>query len=116
MMTGKALAFSLFNLQDRGTLYIGANTEVYDGMVIGNTAKGLDMTVNPIKGKQLTNMRASGSDDAVNLTPPVEVTLERGLEIMSEDEFLEITPENIRLRKQQLTESERVRATRAGKK
>jgi GTP-binding protein len=116
MMTGKALAFPLFNLQDRGTLYIGANTEVYEGMVIGNTAKGLDMAVNPVKGKQLTNMRASGSDDAVNLTPHLDVTLERGMEIMSEDEYLEITPDNIRLRKQQLTENERVRASRAGKK
>jgi len=116
MVTGKALAFSLFNLQDRGALYITANTEVYEGMVIGNTAKGLDMAVNPIKGKQLTNMRASGSDDAVNLTPPLEITLERGLELMSEDEYLEITPENIRLRKQFLSETDRVRASRSKKK
>ena len=116
MVTGKALAFSLFNLQDRGTIYIGANVEVYEGMVIGNTAKGMDMAVNPIKGKQLTNMRASGSDDAVNLTPPLEITLERGLEIMSEDEYLEITPESVRLRKQFLTENDRVRAERAGNK
>ncbi len=116
MITGKALAFSLFNLQDRGSLYIGANTEVYEGMVIGNTAKGLDMAVNPIKGKQLTNMRASGSDDAVNLTPPIEMTLERGLEIMSDDEYLEITPESIRLRKQLLTENDRIREGRASKK
>lgn len=115
MNMGKALAYALFNLQDRGTLYIGANVDVYEGMVIGNTAKGQDMTVNAIKGKQLTNMRASGSDDAILLTPPIEVTLERGLEIMSEDEYLEITPENIRLRKQFLKESDRVKAGRAKK-
>lgn len=115
MATGKALAFPLFNLQDRGTLYIGANTEVYEGMVIGNTSKGLDMAVNPIKGKQLSNMRSSGNDDAVNLSPHLEMTLERGLEIMSDDEYLEVTPANIRLRKRYLTENDRVRASRAGK-
>jgi GTP-binding protein len=112
MMTGKALGFSLFNLQDRGTLYISANTEVYEGMVIGNTAKGEDMTVNPIKGKQLTNMRASGTDEAIRLTPPFDVTLERGLEIILEDEYLEITPKNIRLRKQFLDENDRKRFKR----
>lgn len=115
MVTGKALAYSLWNLQDRGTLYIGPNVDVYEGMVIGNVSKGQDMAVNPIKGKQLTNMRASGSDDAILLTPPFDVTLERGLEIMSEDEYLEITPQNIRLRKQYLTENERVRAARGSK-
>ncbi|MBU2219510.1 translational GTPase TypA [Patescibacteria group bacterium] len=99
MANGKALGFSLFNLQARGALYIGAGTEVYGGMVIGNTSKGEDMRVNPTKGKQLTNMRASGSDDAITLTPPLELTLERGLEIMREDEYLEVTPKNIRLRK-----------------
>lgn len=112
MASGKALAFSLFNLQTRGALYIGANTPVYEGMVIGNTSNGLDMTVNPTKGKQLTNMRASGSDEALVLTPYIETTLERGLEIMSDDEYLEITPENIRLRKQQLTEIGRRRAVK----
>ena len=110
MTAGKALGFSLANLQDRGTLYIGPNVEVYEGMVIGNTAKGEDMTVNPTKGKQLTNMRASGSDDALALTPPLKVTLERGLEIMSEDEYLEITPSNIRIRKQHLKENDRKRS------
>ena len=112
MATGKALGFSLFNLQDRGTLYIGATTEVYEGMVIGNVAKGNDLTVNPTKGKQLTNMRASGADEAINLTPPAKLTLEKGMGIMSEGEYLEITPNNIRLRKQFLTENERVRAGR----
>lgn len=110
--TGKALAYSLANLQERGTLYIGATAEVYEGMVLGNTSKGADMTVNPIKGKNLTNMRASGSDDAIQLTPPNIITIERGLEIMAEDEYLEITPKSVRLRKQYLTETERIRAQR----
>lgn len=114
METGKALGYSLFNLQDRGVLYIGANVEVYEGMVIGNVSKGQDMVVNPIKGKQLTNMRASGTDDAMLLIPPLDLTLERGLEIMAEDEYLEITPQSVRLRKQFLKENERVRAGRKG--
>lgn len=112
MITGKALAFSLWNLQDRGVLYITPNVEVYEGMVIGNVAKGNDMVVNPIKGKQLTNVRASGSDEAIILTPPWNLDLERGLSIMNDDEYLEITPKNIRLRKQLLTENERVRSKR----
>ncbi|MCG2694535.1 translational GTPase TypA [Candidatus Parcubacteria bacterium] len=107
MVTGKALGFSLYNLQERGELYIGANTEVYEGMVIGNTSKGEEMTVNPIKGKQLTNMRASGSDENITLVPPKKVSIELGLEIMSGDEYLEITPNSVRLRKQHLTEMER---------
>ncbi len=107
MTSGKALGYALWNLQERGTLYIGPNTDVYEGMVIGNTSKGEEMTVNPTKGKQLTNVRASGSDEAIVLIPPYELTIERGLEIMSEDEYLEITPQNVRLRKQYLTESER---------
>ncbi len=112
MTTGKALAFSLWNLQDRGVLYIKPNTEVYEGMVIGNVAKGNDMTVNPIKGKQLTNVRASGTDEAIILTPPWELSLERGMSVMNEDEYLEITPLNIRLRKQILKEVDRNRAKR----
>jgi len=102
MVKGKALGYALYNLQDRGALYIGPNIEVYEGMVVGNVSKGLDMTVNPTKGKQLTNMRASGSDDALNLTPPMKLTLERGLDIMADDELLEITPLSVRLRKKQL--------------
>ncbi len=112
MAAGKALGFSLWNLQDRGVLYIGPTTEVYEGMVIGNTSKGEEMTVNPTKGKQLTNMRASGSDEAINLVPPYDLTIERGLEVMSEDEFLEITPLSVRLRKQYLTENDRAKARR----
>ncbi len=113
--TGKALGFSLYSLQNRGSLYIIAATEVYEGMVIGNVTSGDDMTVNPIKGKQLTNMRASGSDEAIRLTPPIELTLERGMSVMSEDEYLEVTPKSVRLRKQYLTENERVQAKRKKK-
>ncbi len=101
--------FTLANLQDRGTLYIGANTEVYEGMVIGNVSKGNEMAVNPIKGKKLSNVRASGSDEAIQLTPPYTLTIERGLEIMNADEYLEITPASVRLRKKYLTLLERNR-------
>ncbi|OGH94599.1 MAG: GTP-binding protein TypA [Candidatus Magasanikbacteria bacterium RIFOXYD2_FULL_41_14] len=110
--TGKALAFSMANLQERGVLFIQPNSEVYAGQVIGNTAKGEDMTVNPTKGKQQTNMRSSNADIAVQLTPPDELTLEKGLEIMSEDEYLEVTPKSVRMRKQYLTENDRVQAKR----
>lgn len=112
MASGKALAYSLWGLQDRGELYILPNTDVYEGMVIGNASKGDDMSVNPIKGKALTNMRASGSDEGIKLTPAKELSLEMGLSIMNDDEYLEVTPKNIRLRKQYLTEIERVKAKR----
>lgn len=109
MASGKALAFSLNNLQERGVLFIGPATEVYEGMVIGSTSKGEEMTANPTKGKELTNMRASGSDDAIYLTPALKLTIESGLEIMSGDEYLEITPKSVRLRKQRLTATGRKR-------
>ena len=111
-VAGKALGFALDNLQTRGTLYIDANTEVYEGQVIGDTSKGDEMTVNPTKGKQLTNMRSKGADEAIKLTPPKYLTIEGGLEIMAEDEYLEVTPNSVRLRKQQLTENERTKARR----
>ncbi|MFH1897922.1 MAG: translational GTPase TypA [Candidatus Desantisbacteria bacterium] len=110
--TGKTTANALANLQERGVLFIGPTVEVYKGQVIGSTSKGHHLTVNPIKGKQLTNMRASSSDIAIQLTPPIELTLERGLEIITEDEYLEVTPKSIRLRKQVLTETDRVRVAR----
>jgi len=112
MASGKALGFSLWNLQDRGVLYIAPAVEVYEGMVIGNTSKGEEMMVNPTKGKQLTNMRSKGTDEALNLVPPFELTIERGLEVMAEDEYLEITPASVRLRKQFLTENDRVKSRR----
>ncbi len=110
MIQGKALGFALYTLQDRGQLYIGAGTEVYEGMVIGNTSKGEEMTVNPTKGKQLTNMRSSGTDEAINLVNPKLITIEVGLEIMSDDEYLEVTPQSVRLRKSKLKEQERKRS------
>ncbi len=112
MATGKALGYALWGFQERGVLYIGPSTPVYEGMVIGNTSKGEQMEVNPTKGKQLTNVRASGTDEAIDLVPPYEITIERGLEVMAEDEYLEITPKNVRLRKQFLTDIDRARAKR----
>ena len=100
MVSGKALGYALWNLQERGMLYVAPNIEVYEGMVIGNTSKGEEMSVNPTKGKQLTNMRSKASDEAIDLTPPYVLTIERGLEVMAEDEYLEITPKSVRLRKQ----------------
>ena len=116
MAQGKALGFSIANFQQRGVLYIHPNTEVYEGQVIGYTSKGEELMVNPTKGKQLTNMRASGSDEAIKIIPPFELTLERGLGMMGEDEYLEVTPDAIRLRKQYLKESERKRSERVGNK
>lgn len=113
VVTGKVAGYALWNFQDRGTLYIDPGTEVYEGMVIGNASKGEDMIVNPIKGKNLTNVRSSGNDEAIVLTPPYRLTIERGLEVMAEDEYLEITPKSVRLRKQGLTEVERNRMKRA---
>ena len=112
MVFGKAVAFSLANLQERGILYVEHGTEVYEGMVIGNVLKGEDMSVNPTKGKQLTNMRASGTDEAVVLNPVFTLSIERGLEIMNEDEYLEITPKSVRLRKKYLTELDRAKTNR----
>jgi len=112
MIAGKAVAFALANLQERGILYIGHGTEVYEGMVVGNVLKGEEMAVNPTKGKQLTNMRASGTDDAIYLNPPFTLSIERGLEVMNKDEYLEITPTSVRLRKKYLTETERSKSLR----
>ncbi len=102
MTAGRALGFALWNLQERGVLYIGPGEEVYEGMVVGNTAKGEELYVNPTKGKQLSNVRSSGSDDAITLTPPFVLNIERGLELMANDEYLEITPGSVRLRKRKL--------------
>lgn len=112
MASGRTFGFSLWNLQDRGRLFIGPAVEVYEGMVIGDTSKGDDLDVNPCKGKQLSNMRSSGKDEALMLVPPYELSIERGLELMRDDEYLEITPKNIRLRKKFLTELDRARARR----
>jgi len=113
--TGKALTNALFNLQDRGKLFIGHGVEVYEGMVIGIHSRDNDLTVNALKGKQLTNVRASGTDEAQTLTPPLNYTLEQAIEFIDDDELVEVTPESIRIRKRHLTESERKRASRAAK-
>jgi GTP-binding protein len=102
MEAGKALAFALDNLQQRGTLYIDPGTEVYVGMVIGNASKGEDLIVNPTKGKQLTNMRSSSSDGSVYLAATVKLDIEKAMEIMSESEFVEITPKSVRLRRREI--------------
>ncbi len=107
MISGKIAGYALWNLQDRGILYVGHGEEVYEGMVIGNTSKGDEMSVNPVKGKNLTNVRSSGNDEAITLKPAFTLTIERGLEVMAEDEYLEITPKSVRLRKKYLTETER---------
>ena len=113
--TGKALGFALFNLQERGKLFIGANEEVYEGQVIGLHSRSNDLTVNPLKGKQLTNVRASGTDEHIVLTPPIRMSLEQALEAIEDDELVELTPESIRIRKRHLTENDRKKASRAAK-
>ena len=109
MENGEATAFSLFTIQERGELFINPQTKVYVGMVIGEHSRDNDLDVNPIKSKHLTNMRASGSDDAIKLVPPRELTLERALEWIEDDEILEITPLNIRIRKKYLDPTQRKR-------
>ena len=110
MVKGKTLAYGLFNLQDRGRLFLGHGVEVYEGQVIGIHSRSNDLVVNPTKGKQLTNVRASGTDEALTLTPPIKHTLEQALEFIENDELVEVTPESIRIRKKLLTENERKRA------
>lgn len=109
MENGQAMAFSLFNLQDRGQMFIKAQTELYEGMIIGESSKDQDLAVNATKNKKLTNMRASGTDEALKLTPPKLMTLEEAIDYVSNDEYVEITPSTIRLRKKWLTEGERKR-------
>jgi len=116
MVPGKVIAFSLWTLQERGVLYVEHGDEVYEGMVIGNVLKGDEMTVNPTKSKQLSNMRSSGTDEAINVKPPYKLSIERGLEIMADDEYLEITPKNVRLRKKLLTDQDRSKAKTAQSK
>lgn len=109
---GKAVAFAIFNLQERGRMFIGHGDEVYEGMIIGIHTRDNDLVVNPLKGKQLTNVRASGTDDAVTLVPPIRMSLEQALEFIGDDELLEVTPKSLRLRKKLLLEHERKRASR----
>ncbi len=109
---GKTLAYALFNLQERGRLFVGPGEEVYEGMIVGIHSRGNDLVVNPLKAKQLTNIRAAGSDENILLTPPVRLTLEQALEFIDDDELVEVTPRHIRLRKKLLKEHERKRAAR----
>ena len=111
-VTGKALAYALFNLQDRGKLFIGHGDEVYEGMVVGIHKRQNDLIVNPTKAKQLTNIRAAGSDENLILTPPIRYSLEQSIEFLDDDELLEVTPASLRLRKKLLSESERKRDRR----
>ena len=110
---GKALPYALFNLQDRGKMIIENGIDVYEGMIIGIHSRNNDLVVNPLKGKQLTNVRASGTDDAVTLTTPINVTLEFALEFINDDELVEVTPDSLRIRKKYLKEHERKKAARA---
>lgn len=110
MVKGKTLAYSLFNLQDRGRLFLGHGEDVYEGQIIGLHSRANDLTVNPTKAKQLTNIRAAGTDEALTLVPPIRHTLEQALEFIENDELVEVTPDSIRLRKKLLTENERKRA------
>ena len=111
---GRALGYALFNLQERGRLFIGPGEEVYEGNIIGIHSRGNDLVVNPLKGKQLTNIRAAGSDENILLTPPQRMSLEQALEFIDDDELVEVTPKSIRLRKKLLLEYERKRAARTG--
>jgi GTP-binding protein len=112
---GKSLGFALFNLQERGRLLIGPGEEVYEGRIVGIHSRSNDLVVNPLKGKQLTNVRASGSDEAIDLVPPIRMTLEQALEFINDDELVEVTPESIRIRKKLLIEHERKKAARPPK-
>jgi GTP-binding protein len=110
---GEAVAYALFNLQDRGPMMIDPGTKVYQGMIVGEHTRGNDLEINVLKGKQLTNIRASGKDEALILTPPMRLSLERALSYIEEDELVEVTPKSIRLRKVLLDPHDRKRAERA---
>ncbi len=114
--TGKAVAFAMFNLEDRGPMIIEPGVDVYEGMIVGEHSRGNDLEVNVLKGKQLTNMRASGKDEAVKLTTPKKMSLEQALSYIADDEYVEVTPKSIRLRKIMLDPNDRKRASRAAAK
>jgi GTP-binding protein len=113
MENGDAVAYALFSLQERGRLFVSHNEKLYEGMIIGIHSRENDLVVNPIKTKKLTNIRAAGKDDAILLTPPIELTLEYAVEFIADDELVEVTPQSIRIRKRYLTENERKRMSRA---
>src|SRR5690606_1972723 len=109
---GAAVAYALWKLQERGRMFVSPNDPLYEGMIIGIHSRDNDLVVNPIRAKKLTNVRASGKDDHILLTPPIELTLERAVEFIADDELVEVTPKSIRLRKRLLKEHERKRASR----
>jgi GTP-binding protein len=110
---GEAVAYALYNLQDRGPMFIDPGTRVYQGMIVGEHTRGNDLELNVLKGKKLTNIRAAGKDDNILLTPPIRMTLEKALAYIQEDELVEVTPKSIRLRKAILDPNDRKRAERA---
>jgi GTP-binding protein len=111
--SGAAVAYALWNLEDRGPMFVSPGDAVYPGMIIGAHSRGNDLDVNPIKGKQLTNIRTTAKDEAVRLTPPVQMSLEEAIAYIEDDELVEVTPKAIRLRKRLLDINDRKRATRA---
>jgi GTP-binding protein len=114
MEQGKSVAYALWNLEERGFMFIGSGEDLYEGMIIGENNRPGDLTVNPLKGKKLTNVRASGKDDAVALTTPRRLSLEEAIAYIADDELLEVTPNHLRLRKRHLDPHERKRLSRAG--
>ena len=110
---GDAVAYALWNLEERGPMFIAPGTQVYQGMIIGEHTRGNDLDVNPLKGKQLTNIRTTGKDEAVRLTPPILMTLEQAIAYIEDDELVEVTPKSIRLRKRFLDPNDRKRQARA---
>jgi GTP-binding protein len=116
MATGKALSYALYNLQERGRLFIEPGEEVYEGQIVGIHVRDNDLAVNPLKGKKLTNMRASGSDEAIILTPAIHTSLEEALEFLDDEELVEITPKSVRLRKRYLKEQDRMLAAKKAAK
>jgi GTP-binding protein len=111
---GAAVAYALWKLQDRGRMFVSPGEPLYEGMIIGIHSRDNDLVVNPIKGKQLTNVRSSGTDEAVRLVPPIQMSLEYAVEFIDDDELVEVTPKSIRLRKRYLKEHERRSASRKG--
>ena len=110
MVKGVSVAYAIFNLEDRGRFFIGAGEEIYEGMIVGEHSRSNDLDVNPMKGKKLTNIRASGTDEAVRLTPPLRLSLESAIAYINDDELLEVTPNHVRLRKRLLDPNERKRS------
>ena len=111
--TGETVAYALWYIEERGVLFVDPGTPVYEGMIIGENSRDNDLEVNPMKAKQLTNMRASGKDEAVRLTPPRKMTLEQAISYIGDDELVEVTPKSIRIRKKLLDPNDRKRASRA---